>query len=444
MIRGGHREIQRKINTFLRANAKNEPGDLFPIVEDILRKKDRIIALAARHATPFYLIDEHGLHESVREFKTAFDAAIPGIRYFFAMKSNPHPFVLKAVIKNGMGIDVSSLRELKTAIQSGAKSIVYTGPGKTAAELETAVKLASSAEIIFNMDSFGELRKLNEITKKLRKKIKAGVRIYSKYHGKWNKFGIPLEELATFWRAASRAPYIDIQGVQIHMSWTSNYAPYEDALKDIAAHLEKNFDKKMKGCLKFIDFGGGFLPYQAGGFHPWGTPVGKCLKIIDDYNQQPSKFREKYYIRGSRPIGEFAAGIAAAIKKYLDPVVRCEYFCEPGRVICHRSMHLVMKVVDVKASDRVIMDAGINMVGWERFLEEYYPVVNLTHPSAKEITCRLYGSLCDPRDLFGEYCHASRMEEDDLVLVTNQGAYAYTLSQNFIKTIPRAFLLKKE
>lgn len=443
MIHGGEKKIHKKIKSFLHSNEKKLKGDLFPIVKDIMHKKNRILDLTDKYKTPFYLIDEHGLHESINEFKKNFDRTIPGIGYFFAMKSNPHPFVIKAVVKKGMGIDVSSVRELEFAMRYGAKKIIFTGPGKTVAELEAAVKKAKNIDLTINVDSFSELERLDKITKKLKKRIKAGVRIYTKYHGKWNKFGISLSELSLFWSKAMECAYIDIQGIQVHMSWCSSYKPYEDVLKDLASHVKKDFDTKMKERLKFVDFGGGFLPYQASGFYPWGTPVGKCIKIIDDYNKQTSKFREKYYIRGSTPVKEFADGIASAIHKYMDPVIKCAYYCEPGRIICYKSMHLVMRVVDVKNTNQVILDGGINMVGWERFLEEYYPVVNLTHPSTKVSNCRLYGSLCDPRDLFGELCYSSKMKEDDVILVTNQGAYAYTLSQNFIKEIPPAYLLKK-
>jgi len=102
-------------------------------------------------------------------------------------------------------------------------------------------------------------------------------------------------------------------------------------------------------------------------------------------------------------------------------------------------MHLVMRVADVKKKDLVILDGGIHMVGWERYLHIYAPVVNLTHPGLRARKVRLFGSLCDPEDSFGEYCYASRVELGDLIVVPFQGAYTYGVSQDFIREVPEVF-----
>jgi diaminopimelate decarboxylase len=92
----------------------------------------------------------------------------------------------------------------------------------------------------------------------------------------------------------------------------------------------------------------------------------------------------------------------------------------------------------------VIVDGGIHMVGWERYLQIYHPVVNLTHPAETELAVRLGGSLCDCEDVLGRYCYAERMEEGDLLLIPYQGAYSYTTAQNFIRDIPPVIDLHPE
>jgi diaminopimelate decarboxylase len=77
------------------------------------------------------------------------------------------------------------------------------------------------------------------------------------------------------------------------------------------------------------------------------------------------------------------------------------------------------------------------MLGWERFEHDYFPVINLTHPSAEnEIRFRLYGPLCMPQDMWGYYIYAHTVEEGDLILVPYQGALTFSLAQSFIKPIP--------
>ncbi len=100
------------------------------------------------------------------------------------------------------------------------------------------------------------------------------------------------------------------------------------------------------------------------------------------------------------------------------------------------AMHLVMQVVDRKDTDLVIVDAGIHMIGWERYLHVYAPLINLTQPARTELSARIYGSLCDPEDTFGKYCFAEGLAEGDVLVMPNQGAYSYATAQNFIRPIP--------
>ncbi|MFA6410866.1 MAG: decarboxylase, partial [Candidatus Buchananbacteria bacterium] len=144
----------------------------------------------------------------------------------------------------------------------------------------------------------------------------------------------------------------------------------------------------------------------------------------------------------SVPVASYAQGIAKAVKTYLKPILDCTYYLEPGRIISTPSMSIVLKVMDVKYPGMAITDGGINIVGWEQFESNYFPVIDLTNPSLKEIDYRLYGSLCTPDDTWGYYCYAKKIKEGDIILIPNQGAYTYTFAQNFIKPIPEIRILK--
>jgi diaminopimelate decarboxylase len=56
-------------------------------------------------------------------------------------------------------------------------------------------------------------------------------------------------------------------------------------------------------------------------------------------------------------------------------------------------MHLLLTVVDKKAKDLVITDAGTNTIGWERFETDYFSVINLSRPETIEHECYILGSL---------------------------------------------------
>ena len=115
---------------------------------------------------------------------------------------------------------------------------------------------------------------------------------------------------------------------------------------------------------------------------------------------------------------------------------------EPGRWLCSDSIHILIQVVDKKEKDLVITDAGTNAVGWERFETDYFPVLNLSRPGMTEQPCRILGSLCTPHDVWGMAYFGEDIQEQDLLLVPSQGAYTYSLRQQFIKPLPDVVALE--
>jgi len=178
--------------------------DFLPIVVQAHKKRMAILKIAGKYHTPFYLFDTDELEKSITDFAVTFEKFIPNFKAYYAVKSNSHPLVLKTVLKHGLGLDISSGRELKIALKHGTRNILFSGPGKTNEKLRLAVK--NNLSVTINIDNFSELKRLGEITKKERKTINAGVRLFTKHHGLWNKFGIPLSDLKDFWIAAKKYP----------------------------------------------------------------------------------------------------------------------------------------------------------------------------------------------------------------------------------------------
>jgi diaminopimelate decarboxylase len=117
-----------------------------------------------------------------------------------------------------------------------------------------------------------------------------------------------------------------------------------------------------------------------------------------------------------------------------------EVWVEPGRWISTPAMHILLQVIDKKNRGTVITDGGISMLGWERPLSEFIPVVNLSRPSVREIRKNIFGSLCTPDDIWGFSVFAAGIETGDILLIPDQGAYTYSLRQSFIK--PRSRVVR--
>jgi diaminopimelate decarboxylase len=97
-------------------------------------------------------------------------------------------------------------------------------------------------------------------------------------------------------------------------------------------------------------------------------------------------------------------------------------------------MHILLRILDKKDRGTVITDGGTNLLGWERPLSEFIPILNLTRPSLKETKTHVYGSLCTPLDIWGHSVFGEGIEEGDILLIPDQGAYTYSLRQSFIKS----------
>ena len=397
--------------------------NLLLIVKKILLKKDKFLNLANKHPTPFYAYDQEGMDESIESFVASFQRHIPNFQPYYAVKLNHHPFIVNRAVEKGMGLDVASVRELNIALKAKAEKVVYYSLAKSEDDLKYAVKYANKVRI--HIDSFNELHLLGKLTGELKTKIEVSVRIHTPAHGLWTKYGIPLQSLRKFWGEASKYPFLKLNGIHFHQSRNKTVSFYVIIIRDLASYLKKNFTSDQLNSIKYVDFGGGFEPYESEGI------------IVRKESHWP-----KYKILKTPTIEEYAQVIGRSIKKHLAPIIDTIYLSEPGRYICNNAMHIVLSVGDIKDKENCILNGGVNMVGWQRFEKEYFPLVNVTHPNKAERRYRMWGNLCTTWDIWGYYYHGSKLQEKDVIVVPYQGALTYSLAQTFINDIPAVYSLK--
>jgi diaminopimelate decarboxylase len=281
------------------------------------------------------------------------------------------------------------------------------------------------------IDSFNELTRLERIASRANQTVRAGVRLTTDTSGLWRKFGIPLDALEEFWEKGLQCRHVLLKGLQFHTSW--NLTPdaqvrFLRLLGDALAKKPEDWRKRIE----FVDIGGGYWPEQGEWLQPAGTPAGLVKKACG----RPVDNGETHYRLPACPIKDFAETLGAAIRENLRAVFPCRVCFEPGRWICNDAMHLFVTVVDKKANDLVITDAGTNAIGWERFETDYAPILNLTRPETKEKRCLILGALCTPHDVWGYSYWGGDIQPGDVLMIPNQGAYTYSLRQNFIKPLP--------
>jgi diaminopimelate decarboxylase len=402
--------------------------DLAEVADAILPRRAALLALAERYPTPLYAFDPPGFRAALAAFRRAFDPCLPNHAPFYAVKSNHHPWVIAAAADAGFGLDVSSGSELEAALATAAP-ILFSGPAKSEDELLTAA--AHADRVTVQLDSERELRLLGQVSARTGRRVRAGLRVWTGEHGAWSKFGVPLRELTRLWRSAP--PGVELVGVQSHLSWNRSPEPYVAVIEEIGAALAQ-WTADERARLEFLDVGGGYRPHRLEGYFPPEHALGAALQAASEHYEVPIRWPEPFYVKPSVPLDAYAQAIGAALARHA-PHVPAVY-TEPGRIVSTYAMHLLVRVVDKKSDDLVIIDGGTHMVGWEKYLQIYAPVVNLTRPARTELSVRLGGSLCDSEDVFGQRCFASAIEEGDVLVVPFQGAYSWGTAQRFIRAIP--------
>ena len=404
------------------------PDDLRATVLDWIGAAPRLAAALSQLPTPCYLFDRAALDGAIRAYRAAFDAHLPRHRGFYAIKANPHPWLLRAMVEGGLGLDAASPEEIALAHAAGAKSVLFSGPGKTERDLEKALTLVP--DLIVNADSEGELRRIDAVGRARGRAVRAGLRVYSPRHEEWSKFGEPLSALPRLWRLGRSLPGVQLEGLHVHRSYNNDAAPYLWILRSLAESL-RGLSEEERAQIRFLDLGGGYKP--AGVERSYGEDTAPWLA-----GPREAPPRPPLSDRGAVPIEVFAREIGSTIAA-LPELAGLEILSEPGRLLAARALHFLVRVVDKKRPDLVIADGGIHMVGWERYLFIYCPLVSLTRPGDTELPVRVFGSLCDPEDLLSFSCFGTSVEEGDLLLLPNQGAYTWGMAQNFIRAIPPVF-----
>ena len=403
---------------------------LYDYLGRLLSKKQIFMESAARFGTPQYFFDEPSLVLQIKRFRKTYSAYFDRYRAFYAMKSNSFEGISEQIVSQGMGLDVSSGFELTRALSLDCPDIIFSGPGKTGEELLLAFKNRNRVTLL--LDSAGELQRLREVISLETPSdppLKLGIRVRSDGQGIWNKFGVPLKDLVPLYMTTRTFDGVKPCGIQFHTSWNLDPAPQIRMIVEISDHILRHMPRDLLDSLKFIDIGGGFWPEQGEWLNPQNTLRGEIFRrLAPDYC-----FRSGRYHRKAQPLRYFAKAIAMALKQQGPPLSHLEIWIEPGRWLSTPAMHILVRVLDKKDAATLITDGGTNLLGWERPLTEFIPIVNLTKPGLKEKGMNIFGSLCTPHDIWGTSVFGEGAEPGDVLLVPDQGAYTYSLRQSFIK-----------
>jgi diaminopimelate decarboxylase len=366
-----------------------------------------ISEIAAAVGTPFYVYSTATL---LRHFK-AFDDALEGMDHLvcYAMKANSNQAVLRTLAQAGAGMDVVSAGEYLRAKAAGVPGdkIVFSGVGKTAAEIKLALEGGIRQ---FNVESEPEMEVLDAVARSLGKVAPITIRVNpdvdAKTHAKIatgkseNKFGIPIARAREVYAMAAGMAGLQVIGIDVHIgSQLTDLAPFEQAYEKVAELTEV---LRADGhTIQRLDLGGGLgIPYERSNEAP---------PLPSDYGAMVQ-----------RKLGHLG----------------CEIEIEPGRLIAGNAGLMVSEVIYVKSGegrDFLILDGAMNDLIRPAMYEAYHDIVPVVEPvaGADQQPYDIVGPVCESGDTFAKQRMMPKLAAGDLVAFRSAGAYGAVMSSEY-------------
>lgn len=365
-----------------------------------------VARVAAAVGTPFYLYSSASFRGRYHALAEALAPLDPLICY--AVKANSNLAVLRVFAGLGAGADVVSEGELRRALAAGIppERIVFSGVGKTRAELELAV--ASGIHQI-NVESVPELGRLSavaaagghsaRVTIRVNPDVDAGSHDGISTGRRGDKFGMPREDVVAAYRLAADLPGIDPVGLAVHIgSKIEELGPSRLAFERLAELVR---ELRAEGLsVRRADLGGGLtVPYQDG--DPAVTPA------------------------------QYAKMVGAVFGK-----LELALTFEPGRFLVGAGGLLVASVEYVKESSGdpvVVVDAAMNDLIRPALYGAFHDIVPVREPGRNAIPApvNIVGPVCESTDTFAKARDLPPLGEGDLVAFKTAGAYGAVMASTY-------------
>jgi diaminopimelate decarboxylase len=380
-------------------------------------------ALLAEHGSPLYVYDL-GV---VRRRVTRLRAVLPErAELAYAVKANPAALVLDTLAAAGVGADVASGGELAAVLRAGfdPSAVCFTGPGKTDAEIEAALRIPIRALTIESLDE------LDAVLGRAPLAIPGQgllLRLATSGAGEERpiigasglaKFGLTDDEadeaLATLHRAGALGPGGRYRVLGFHAFGASNVldaAVLVDALHQLAARAEAlAADHGLD--VRLLDTGGGL-----------GIPYRSTAPELD--------------------LQALGAGIAAELATWAgrSSLREARVLLEPGRWLVGPAGAYLARVVrtKVRAGRTIaIMDGGIHHLARPVLVGEQQRVVAVGAALARGggDPTDVVGPLCTGLDVLADDVELPPVAHGDVLAVLDTGAYGFTESMPFFLSHP--------
>ncbi|MBR5844292.1 MAG: diaminopimelate decarboxylase [Bacteroidaceae bacterium] len=356
-------------------------------------------------STPFYYYDMPLLRSTLA---TVCACRPPGSVVHYALKANSNAQLLKLISQSGLGADCVSGGEIEAAVACGfaPDKIVYSGVGKTDAEIRLALSLAIAC---INVESVAELEVIDAIASECGVVAPVAIRVnphidahthhYITTGLSENKFGIDISQLHAVVDRVLNMKHVRLRGLHFHIgSQITTLQPYE-ALCEVVNRLQDEME--LRGVkMDYINVGGGLgVDYEYPDEHP-----------IPDFASYFGTFARLLQLREGQAL----------------------HF-EPGRSIVCQCGTLISRVLYIKEGLHkrfAIVDAGMTDLMRPALYQASHKIENLTSQGA---LCKydVVGPICESSDSFGHDVALNEAQRGDFIAIRSAGAYGESMASRY-------------
>lgn len=365
-------------------------------------------AIADSVGTPCWVLGAGTLRARMRRMHTAMHNAGLDVSIHYAVKANDHLAILTLIGQEGFGADIVSGGELARALKAGipASRIVFSGVGKTDAELEQAISHGIGQ---INVESAEELEAISAIASKLGKQATITLRVNpdvdAKTHAKIttglaaNKFGIPFQDAAALYAHAFTLPGVQPVGFATHIgSQILTTAPYRAAYARVAELVRTV--RAAGNAVSVVDCGGG---------------LGICYR--NETEGQPE-------------------ALAGAIKAELGDL-GVKLAIEPGRWPIGPAGVLLSSVILRKAQGMdvpfLVLDTAMNELLRPSMYDAWHGILPLASQAFSQPVslAHVVGPVCESGDTFARDRLLPPLARNARIALLDTGAYGAVMSSTY-------------
>ncbi|PCI30288.1 MAG: diaminopimelate decarboxylase [SAR324 cluster bacterium] len=363
--------------------------------------KSSATELIEQFGSPLYLYDEETMRARCREMKNL--CSLPNFRVYYSAKANTSIALLKIARQEGLHVDAMTVGEIYQEKLAGftKEEILFLSNNVQPQHFQEVI----DQDILVCIDSLSQLETYCALAPGKEVYIRVNPGKGAGHHEKVItagkvKFGIEPDGIPEAFEIAKKHS-CRLTGFQMHIGSLflqgEEFTPAIQTMLDIA---------KQYPQIEYIDFGGGFgIPY-------------------DREQEQPF------------PLEKFSETFTSLLTNWMEETGRKPIFAiEPGRFLVAEAGSCLIQVQATKVNSGIKFigtDLGFNFLLRPEFYGSYHEIIHATNGdnSQKEVVT-VVGNVCESGDHLGKDRELPLIQEQDLLLIRDTGAYGFSMASNY-------------